>query len=172
MSEPHPFVTYLERLADDRGALAALRRGLGRPPGDDVGAYRYVIPWLPEGAPRWQEAAYFSVAALFALHPKLGGSGNVGDLFAAARAMRLSAGGDDSAMERRFTALLNAHPDDLSAMLRQAISYLASQEIPIDWHQLLRDTLAWGHPDRYVQRAWARSYWGQGTAPEPDAKET
>ena len=170
MSNPDAFVTYLERLADDRGALAALRRGLGRPPGEDVAAYRYVVPWLHADAPRRMEAAYYTVAALFALHPEPGGSGNLGDNYAVARDKRLRDGGDDKAIERRFAALLNSHADDLPGVLRHAISYLASQEIPVDWHQLLWDTMAWGYPGRDVQREWARSYWGQTSAPEPDMK--
>ena len=169
MSEPHPFVSYLERLGQDRGALATLRRGLGQAPGTDLGAYRYVVPWLSEEAPPWQEAAYFSLAALYGLHPVSGGTGNLGDHYAAARAQ--GQGANDSALERRFTALLNAHPDDLSGALRQAISYLASKEVPIDWHQLLRDMLAWGHPSHYVQKNWARAYWGRADAPEPESEE-
>lgn len=29
----HPYIIYLESLREDRAALAALRRGLGQPPG-------------------------------------------------------------------------------------------------------------------------------------------
>ena len=36
MTKERPFVTYLESLREDRGALAALRRGLGQPPGTPV----------------------------------------------------------------------------------------------------------------------------------------
>jgi CRISPR system Cascade subunit CasB len=69
--------------------------------------------------------------------------------------------GDDTAIERRFTALLAAHPDDLDGYLRQAVSFLRSKEVPVDWHQLLTDVMAWGHPDRYVQQQWARAFWGR-----------
>ena len=53
------FITYLEELRDreDRGALAALRRGLGQPPGSAVEMYRYVVPWLPARTTRRREAA-------------------------------------------------------------------------------------------------------------------
>ena len=153
----HPFVIHLEGLRDDRGALAAMRRGLGRPPGTVADMYRYVVPWLPDDAPPWREEAYYLVAALFAYHPGEGGRGNVGDHFASARDPQ----GDDTAIERRFTALLAAHPDDLDSYLRQAVSFLKSKEVAVNWHRLLSDLLSWGHPERYVQKAWARAFWGR-----------
>lgn len=155
----HPFITYLESLREERGALAALRRGLGQPPGTVAAMYPFVVRWLPEDAPRWREATYYTIAALFAYHPAQGGTGDMGNHFFRAR----EPGGDDTAIERRFTALLAAHAEDLEAYLRQAISYLKSKDVPVHWHQLLADTLAWGHPGRYVQRRWARSFWGRST---------
>jgi CRISPR system Cascade subunit CasB len=155
----HPFVNYLESKRDDRGALAALRRGLGQPPGTVADMYRYVVPWLPDDAPRWREDAYYLVAALFAYHPVAGGTGNVGDHFARTRDPQT----ESPAVERRFTALLSAHPDDLDSYLRQAVSFLKSKDVPVNWHQLLVDVMAWGHPERYVQQQWARAFWGRPT---------
>jgi CRISPR system Cascade subunit CasB len=157
MQEPNPFISYLETLRDNRAALAHLRRGLGRPPGTVADMYRYVVPWLTADAPPWREQAYYLVAALFAYHPATGGRGNLGDHFRRLRDPQ----GEDPAIERRFNALLAAHPDDLDTYLRQAVGFLRSSEIPVNWHQLLADVMAWGHPDKYVQWAWARSYWGR-----------
>jgi CRISPR system Cascade subunit CasB len=156
----HPFVEYLESLRGDRAALAALRRGLGRPPGTVPDMYRYVEPWLPAEAPPWVEDAYYLIAVLFAYHPAEGGEGNMGDHFARARDPQ----GDNTAIERRFTALLAAHPDDLPFYLRQAISFLRSKGaggIPIDWHTLFQDLRAWGYENRSVQKRWARAFWGR-----------
>lgn len=153
----YPFVEYLESLRDDRAALAALRRGLGQPPGTVADMYRYVVPWLPDDVPPWHETAYYLIAALFAYHPDAGGTGNMGRHFACARDPQ----GDNTALERRFTALLAAHPDDLDFYLRQAVSFLKSKEVPVNWHQLLSDLLGWGYPDRYVQQQWARAFWGR-----------
>ena len=161
MTDKHPFTTHLENLRDNRGALAALRRGLGHPPGTVASMYRYVVPWLSDDTLPWQENAYYLTAALFAYHPSKGGAGNLGDHFAHIRAPQ----GDDTAIERRFTALLAAHPDDLGFYLRQAISFLKSKDVPINWHQLLPDVMAWSHPDyrERVQKNWARAFWGQPT---------
>lgn len=163
--EPHHFIAYLQRLAEreDRGALAALRRGLGQPPGTVAAMYPYVVPWLPAEAPPWREATYYLVAALFALHPLPGGSGNLGASYRRAEAKEPPPAESDriSANERRFTALLAAHPDDLPGQLRQAVGYLASKEIPIHWDQLFADLARWGAPSRRVQQEWARAYWGR-----------
>src|ERR1035437_1147702 len=66
------FAGYLARLAerDDRGALAALRRGLGKEPGEAPEMFPYVVPWLPRQASIWAEQAYYLVASLFGLHSK------------------------------------------------------------------------------------------------------
>lgn len=157
MTKEHPFIRYLEGLRDNRGALAALRRGLGQRPGTMTEMYRYVVPWLPADAAPWLETAYYLVAALFAYHPAAGGTGNVGDHFVRARDPH----GSDMAVERRFNVLLSAHPDDLGVFLRQAVSFLRSKNVPVNWHQLLRDVMAWGHPDRYIQREWAQAFWAR-----------
>jgi CRISPR system Cascade subunit CasB len=162
--EPHPCVVYLQDLAqkEKRGALAALRRGLGQPPGTVAAMYPYVVPWLPADAPPWRQAAYYLIAALFALHPQPGGSGNLGASYRRAEGEQAAARDEGvSANERRFTALLAAHPDDLPDRLRQAVGYLASKEVPIDWNQLFDDLTRWGSPQRRVQQEWARAYWGR-----------
>lgn len=167
------FVEHLESLVatQDRAALAALRRGLGKDPGTVAEMHRHVVPWLPAGASPWQEDAYYVLAALFAWHQgswhRQDGdrkATNLGASFA-----RLAAGVEGDRVERRFVALLNCHRDDLSTHLRHAVGLLKSAEVPIDWSQLLRDIQNWGMESRPVQRGWARAYWGShpGGAPEP-----
>ncbi len=59
----HPFITYLESLAkaEDRGTLAALRRGLGQSPGTVPDMFRYVVPRLPDNANKWTEKTYYMI---------------------------------------------------------------------------------------------------------------
>jgi len=168
MSEPQPFISYLETLREDRGALAALRRGLGEPPGSAREMFPYVVRWLPIEVTPQREAAHFLVAALFAYHPDPGGSGNLGHAFR----RTLEPNGDNTAIERRFTALLTAHPDDLPFYLRQAVSFLRSKEVPVDWHQLFSDIQGWGHPSGYVQKKWARAFWGHNASTQPVHSQT
>jgi len=166
--EGHPFIRYLQKLADgqERGALASLRRGLGQPPGTVADMYRYVEPFLgQDNRGGLKESAFYLVAALFALHPKSTESGNMGAHMAKTR---MESGED--ALERRFTALLSAHPDDLPDYLRQAISFLKSKEEPVNWTQLLWDLQSWDKRDdaKYsVQKKWARSFWGGRQLTEP-----
>ena len=153
------FINRLKQLAEgqDRGALASLRRGLGQPPGTVADMYRYVEPFLG-GEARYKEDAFYLVAALFALHPKsTDEKSNMGTHLAKTRT---DAGAD--ALERRFTALLAAHPDDLPDYLRQAVSFLKSKEEPVNWLRLLQDLQYWDKrddPKHSVQRRWAQEFW-------------
>lgn len=156
--DTHPFIAHLQSLAggQDRGALAALRRGLGRPPGAAPEMFRYVEPFLPQQRRSELEAAYYLVASLFALHPLSTPEGNLGAHMARARSE-----GNEDALERRFTALLSAHPDDLPEYLRQVISYLKSKDVPVNWNELFWNLQHWGDEDRAVQKRWAAAFWGK-----------
>jgi len=69
------FVQALKRLVEhkDRGALAALRRGLGRTPGEATEIFPYVVPYLPDGTGPREEEAWYLIASLL-LHISLTGS--------------------------------------------------------------------------------------------------
>jgi CRISPR system Cascade subunit CasB len=155
------FVEYLEKLhsAEDRAALAALRRSLGKTPGEAAEAHRYVLHFHPAV---WEEPAYYLVAGLFALHPA-SWRREAGDKrptnFGASFAW-LRSNTDSDSIERRFVALLDCHENDLAEHLRHAVSLLRSKEIPVNWAQLLKDLRNWNHEDRFAQRSWARSFWG------------
>lgn len=151
MSETNPFISYLESLRErkDRGALAKLKRGIGKALGD-VEMYPYVVPFLPED--RKKQPCYFLVAVLFAMHPspaheKL----SIGAVFSKFNRC--------DSTDKRFKALLNANEEDLHYHLRQAVSIAKSRNIAIDYHRLFRDLLNWSHPDRFVQLDWAKDYW-------------
>lgn len=163
-----PYVEYLERIRGDRGALAALRRGLGQPPGAAPEMFPYVVPWLPSGCSQHTESVYYLLASLYAAHPGSASAGNIGDHLRAA----VSAGANESATERRFVAMLSSHIDDLPVHLRHIISFLRSKEQPVNWSQLLEDLLHWSHPARIVQKAWARSFWSNASQAEDSAPET
>jgi CRISPR system Cascade subunit CasB len=170
---PHifPFVEYLIKQKDNRGMLASLRRGLGQPAGTVADMYPYVVPWLPLKTNQLVESAYYLLASLFAAHPSICTNGNMGAHMRAA----IRNEGNEQATERRFVALLSSHPEDLPVHLRQAISYLRSKEQPVNWNQLLDDLLHWDHPDRYIQKRWAGSFWlsiARSDVPEPPTEST
>lgn len=155
MEREHSFASYLEGIKDDRGKLAALRRGLGLKPGTCAAMYPVVSVAIPKNCPLYEEEVYYLISSLFGYHPLSTTSGNMGDH------MRHASGDKKSdAIERRFTRLLATHWEDLPNELRQSISFLKSKETPVNWHQLLSDLKHWSHPDRFVQRRWANAFWG------------
>jgi CRISPR system Cascade subunit CasB len=158
------FVTALENLvrADNRAALAALRRGLGKPPGTTPEMYPYVVPLAPERG----DDPYYLVAALFAWHPDPwhapGRTSNLGASMA-----RVARDSGSESIERRFVAMLNAPSEDLPEHLRHAVGLCRAHEVPVNWLQLLRDLQWWdasGSGYRRVQRSWAGSFWNAAPA--------
>jgi len=160
------FVAGLEGLVkrEDRAALAALRRGLGKAPGEAAEMCRYVDPWLPSSPKPWEDSAYYLVASLFGLHPTPWPGGghdawktNLGASFATLAGER-----GQERVERRFVALLNSDREDLPSHLRHCIGLLRTDDVPVDWVQLLRDVQRWDAPGGRVHRQWANAFWGQG----------
>ncbi|MGI8827297.1 MAG: type I-E CRISPR-associated protein Cse2/CasB [Chloroflexota bacterium] len=70
----HRFAAYLQRFVevDNRAALAALRRGLGKTLGEAPEMFPYIVPWIRTEASWRVEESYYLVASLFAMH---GGEG-------------------------------------------------------------------------------------------------
>lgn len=153
----HEFIIYLEGMQEDRAVMAALRRGLGQPSGAAPEMFRYVVPFIHETTGAWQEEVYYMIASLFGYHPESGGMGNMGDHFGVLRRQNP----DSPAIERRFTTLMAAHPEDLAFHLRQAVSLLKSKDVAINWHQLIQDALWWNHPESRVRvcKRWANQFW-------------
>lgn len=162
-STEHRFVEHLRELADhsrrSRAPLAALRRGLGKRPGEAPEMFPYVVPYLPSGLSPYREEAYFLIASLFAWHPRSrhGEDPRKSNLGASLRTLANEKG---ESITRYLVALLSAHRDDLPEHLRRAIGLLRTEDIAVDYSQLLRHIEHWNAESRWVQRDWARSYWG------------
>ncbi len=148
------FIGYLLGLAkeghEDRGALADLRSGLGRKPGEMARVHKHVVPFLPEKS--YDDRWYYILATLFGLYPKHRSSYSLGRAFQPLRVK-------SDSMEARFVALINAHPDDLDDHLRYAVSLLKANEQPLDWFRLFEDLLQWDHHEGKVQLRWARDFY-------------
>jgi len=190
MSKPQvyerSFTNYLESLVENSnsGALASLRRGVGKPPGSVAQADRYVFCRLWEDIHPWDVDRYYLIATLFALwyqgkselvsverdQKNLGVSmRKMVDRMATERPREEV----EKSVEVRFMALLNSHRDDLLQHLRHNISLLKANEVPVDWTQLLHDIGGWNLDSRCVQRSWARMFWvGKKTEKEtPEESE-
>jgi CRISPR system Cascade subunit CasB len=146
------FIKNLSRL--DAADRARLKRNAGKAlaEAEDVLALFYRL--LPYGTPPYQEEAYFLVATLYPLVP----SGPAGNLGAALGQVRKRAPKFSKGIDRRIEALIDADESQLAFRLRQAVHFLASNRAGLDWACLLNDLLHWNHPDRFVQKEWARSY--------------
>jgi CRISPR system Cascade subunit CasB len=152
------FVEFLKSLADNgnRGALAALRRGLSSEGAATAGMHRYVAAWLHERDRPWDEQCFYLVAALFGRYPYTNSADcNFGGSW---RQLFLKREKSES-LERRFVALLAADADSVGIHLRHAISLLATEDIAVNWAQLLGDLRWWGQAEHRVQRRWAREFW-------------
>jgi CRISPR type I-E-associated protein CasB/Cse2 len=154
-------VDQLEELADrsnpeGRAVLAHLRRGLSANP-------TYVLArvgWLLNRVPDGYLLDAILTAALFALAK--GACRNRKDHTLGRAFGSLPGIGDSASIERRFIDLLDTDRQDLDYKLRQAITLIAPHELPLDWGLLLVDLHWWDHPDRKVQKRWARDFWAAG----------
>lgn len=150
---PKAFVGSLLHLAQeqDREALAHLRGMVRGSTADMLRAARYVAPYLGDASypsDRW----YYVLGGLFAYHPMHVQDGpSLGGALAKVR-------GDRGSMDRRMLALLGTAEDALQKPLFQAVSLLSAGGQGLDYFRLLRDLCAWGHPDSFVQKRWARDY--------------
>ncbi len=165
--EQKRFIGNLLNLAkegeEDRGALADLRSGLGKEPGEMARVHKHVAPYLPErdNHDRW----YYLTATLFGAFPQHRKGSSLGAAFGPLKRK-------SDSIEARFVALLNADPDDLGDHLRHAISLLRAYEQPIDWFRILKDLLQWDHPDGHVLLRWARDFYRRNGGETGRAAET
>jgi CRISPR system Cascade subunit CasB len=174
-------VTRLEELHkhNDRAALAQLKRAAGRPLADCPGLFPLFYRLLPPQAQDRKnvEEVCFLVATLFPLSPSASHM-PAGDLGKSLRGLaderrKAHPSLDDTPVDRRMEVLLDSSRDALPFRLRQLIGLLAAHEVPVDWRSLLSDILAWDHPQRLVQKHWARSYFGgRGTGAGVGAAQT
>jgi len=159
-------VEFCRRLEElDAGEKARLKRNAGRTLAESHDVLGLFFRALPYGVPRSQEETYFLFATLFPL-AESGGEGNLGTSLYRARDPKRQ---EDPGLDRRVEVLLDANQEQLRFRLRQAIRYLDSQRVAVNWPQLLKDLLAWDHPKRYVQENWARSYFAPSKKSKSDA---
>jgi CRISPR system Cascade subunit CasA len=160
------FIGYLEDLSRrQERPLASLRHSFSVSSSCAPQTYRYVIPWLLDERSPAIEAASSLVAALFALHPDSGERWNAhgvnfGESLASLCKNRWG-------MEKRFVALLASPQENLFQHLRHAMALLKAESVSIDYLRLLEDLIHWNAENRFVQRAWAHSFWRQTVQPQP-----
>jgi CRISPR type I-E-associated protein CasB/Cse2 len=167
----------LSRVRADPGALAALRRGVGRSLEESPDSWPYVIDVV--GTQRWREPAAHLTLSLFALHQQSQSQGAMNlqgwRLGRACRVLgqrRGTSGASEQGIERRFRAALASEtPEALGVHLRGLVTLLRGAGIPLDYTLLYRDLCAWLWSNRRdrVCLSWARDYFS--TSPEDNEQE-
>jgi len=153
MSHSDPAQAFFERLEGlDAAGRARLKRNAGNSLAESRGVLGLFYSLLPPDVPAYQEETFFLVATLYPL-AEGGNQGNLGAALHRARTKDNAKG-----LDRRVEILLDADEAQLSFRLRQAIHFLHSNRVRVNWPSLLQDLLRWNAPKRFVQQRWARSY--------------
>ncbi len=150
-------VERLTELADpknpNRAVLAHLRRGLNGPL--DYTLSR--VGWLFRRTPDFALDNAVLAAGLFAWVKgdcKQKEKVSFGAAFGAGLTLE-----EKQQREKRFIDLIDTDAEELPYKLRQAVTLVAGDGVGLDWALLIRHIDQWGHPDRWVQRDWARGFW-------------
>lgn len=153
-------------IAGNSAKIAKLKRGLGQQPLQSTEAMSVIYAYVREGTPDYLRQVYEIVAPLFALYPTENGTGNMGRHFRelCGEEQQFLTNDQDKLpanIERRFMRLLASEPNELADTLRPAILLLKSNDVPVNWHQLLEDLVDWHFLDgrSRVRGKWSRSFW-------------
>jgi len=154
------FVAALRCARNDRGKLAALRRGLS--PATIMDAWPVVAGLGGDiGQP-----VFVVIAALYASHPRETGTGNFGET------CRRIAQGDGKeiadSFSRRFRRLLSCtDAEDVMGQLRSWVQLAASKGVGVNYESLFADLWNWPWYADEIKVKWAGAFWQSGATAEP-----
>ena len=163
-----PLIRFLISLDkdEDRDVLAALRSGLGKPPGEAPRMYPHVVRYLTSSDPSQKSVlTVFLVASLYGSHPEHvpGRSLGLALWHATMRPENPDGKHGESGVEARFAAMLDSHEDDLPRHFEGMISLCKSADEGLDWYRFRRDVFAlFSDEEKYrdaVKLRWARDFW-------------
>lgn len=157
------FIEKLELLTS--GDRAVLKRNAGNSLVETRGGAMAVFyRALPFGIHPNEEELWFIVATLrFLSRYRIGASGESTRDFGWTLSELNKTYKSDS-FDIRVRGLLDCRWNEgdgaLAYRLRQMVKLTDGKGIPVEWECFLRDLLNWEHPERWVQKKWARSYFG------------
>ncbi len=178
------FVTMLGKLED--GDRAKLKRNAGQTLNDsrDVMGLFYNKLLREVQIDKWDEETYFLVATLYPFDKQRGRpdevtndeADGVGETAVSPthtpsfgkslRDIRTEKNGNG--LDRRVERLLDADASQMPFYLRREVNFVTNEGGTINWATLLDDLLKWDHPDRYIQRNWARDYFTSQPSSKPE----
>ena len=76
----------------------------------------------------------------------------------------LPGGANEDSTGKRLQILLDADLEEgaaseLAFRVRQTVQWLAGRQVGVDYAHLIADLCRWSHPDRYIQKKWAREFY-------------
>ena len=165
LEEARAFVaTLTDWRESNRGRLAQLKRNVGEPlPGRGI-SWLYGTLYGHNISP-WKHETYFLVATIFDLNrfaPDFPNP-NARSLGASMR-RAVAKGADEDSTGKRLQILLDADLEEgaaseLAFRARQTVQWLAGRQVGVDYAHLITDLCQWSHPDRYIQKKWAREFY-------------
>ena len=163
------FVGALRRARNDRGKLAALRRGLTDNPRMHMDAWPVVASLGGDiGNP-----VFITVASLFASHPDESNARNFGETCRSIALKDSSDGKIPASFETRFRRLLASDDvENVTGQLRSWIRLAASKGVGVNYESLFADLWNWPWYADDIRVKWAKSFWQSGDAAEPPTANT
>jgi CRISPR system Cascade subunit CasB len=155
------FVNNLEALPT--GDRAILKRNAGNTLSEARGGATAVFyKILPFGIHPKEEELWFIAATLRFTNRYIINTPEVSQSRDFGRTMHMAKSSDS--FDIRVRGLLDCSISNgeraLAHRLRQMVKLADSKNVPIDWEVFILDLLSWDHPNRWVQKKWARSYFG------------
>ena len=144
-------------IKNDSGAKADLKRSLTGEPRHRRAVYPLILRYLSETETQYHLEQWLLVTGFLGYYPQNLHPENrltFGD-----SARKLLTEGSSKGPERRFRALLETSLEDLRSPLTAMVRLMKSNNIPINYPQLLVDLKYWEHPDQFIQDKWARAFW-------------
>lgn len=157
-------MSFAQEGHENRGALADLRSGLRTDPGQAPRMFKHVVPYIGENVSKSDSRWFYVVGAMFGANTRNIEDVSFGkcfDHYAKIYEKKTQMNKDEKKKrgEARFIAILGSHEDDIHHRLYHAIRLFKSENLGIDYKQLLKDLINWNHPDHYVQNKWACDYY-------------
>lgn len=155
------FVKYLQGMADDRGKLATLRKGLIE--NQAQATWPLLSRFINFDRP-YQINALQTIAGLFAHHPKHAGSGNFGSLchqLLDTDEKQKIAQGESGPISRHFQYALAANGAEIFPRVRRLVLRAKKDAIPVNYIQLIKDLLGWqsSYKKDRIKLAWGKAFW-------------
>ena len=177
-------IEFLHKIADTgpgRGMMAAIRRGIGKSPGEIPELWGLIFEEMPEDLLGKNNAspaewAIYTALTLYALHQQGNEKFmNVEDVsIGKAASMLVKNEDDEDRIRRRLGLVVTAtSPYDLAYHLRSVIQLLSRDAIGIDYARLARDLYLMNYEEssKAIKLAWGRDFYNRKKPEDENAKQ-